>query len=288
MRKGSCADEIAAVLLHDLLGRVREAPRAGLADARDARVGGDAHDVVGAEQIAPDEQALDLLDLHPHTPMLGRSSERDLGALRPEAESSSGRTAGDAPRSDARSRSGAAVTARRDHGRRTPRGRAGLQPPVAGRPMSPTRSLPGWRPSPTSATSSSTDPRAGMSHRHRIPRRDRRLIAALGDAAALDRVPRRAAHHGRDHGRLPRPAVRRGAGGRPLRAAHRCRGGLGAGRQDGGHHQRLVLRRLGVGAGDGPDRAAQCRCVVPQDRHRPAGAVPPRAAARTSASATGS
>ena len=97
-------------------------------------------------------------------------------------------------------------------------------------------------------------------------RRGRRTAADRCDrrCPGAHRVPRIAAHHRRDHGRLPQAALHRRAGGRPLRASHRhgCR--LGAWHPHRGHHERLVIRRIGMGAGHDDHRPAERRRVVPR------------------------
>ena len=67
--EGVLADQVLAELVHDRLGRIGEAPRPGLTDAGHAGVGGDPDDEVRPDQIAPDEESLDLLDLHAAGPL---------------------------------------------------------------------------------------------------------------------------------------------------------------------------------------------------------------------------
>ena len=74
--KGVLADEVLAELVDDRRRGVREAPGAGLADAGEAAVGRDPDDVVGPDQIASDEESLDLLDLHAAALTLSPASGR--------------------------------------------------------------------------------------------------------------------------------------------------------------------------------------------------------------------
>ena len=58
------ADQVLAELVDDGVCRIGETPRTGLADPGQSGVGRDPDDEIRPDQIAPDEESLDLLDLH--------------------------------------------------------------------------------------------------------------------------------------------------------------------------------------------------------------------------------